>query len=235
MKIKRIKNVNFGEKSPKICIPIVENNIESILDQAIIINKTKADCIEWRCDYFEGNESILNVLQHINRLINKPLIFTFRTQEEGGQKKISQFDYEKMLVEVSCSNLVDIIDVEYQKSNDEFLQQLNSKVSILLSYHNFKNTPDGLEKYFEEMDQKKCDFVKIAVMPQNDSDVEKLVKATQWASNHCRANIISMSMGELGKRSRLSNNTCITFASLSKTSAPGQMPLNEVVEYLQEK
>lgn len=106
---------------------------------------------------------------------------------------------------------------------------------VLLSYHNFKETPTSLQTLFTQMNQKNVDFLKIAVMPQNEKDVDDLLCAAKWAKQNSKACIVAIAMGELGKRSRISKDTCLTFASVDQNSAPGQIPLDEMVAIFEEK
>lgn len=205
------------------------------MNQAKKLNQTKSDGIEWRCDYFEQSSDISVVLDTLKKLrkvcLNQFIIFTFRTIEEGGQKEISQKVYESLLLAVDQLQMADMIDVEYRRSSPSLLKQLQTPT--ILSYHNFKETSCELTQLFKDMDQCKTDFIKIAVMPQKDEDVERLMNATKWANEHCDSLIISMAMGEIGKKSRLSSDSCLTFASLDQASAPGQLSLDEMIEYFE--
>lgn len=93
MEVINIKNIIFGEGNPKICVPLVEKTQDKIINQVKKIKQTSADCLEWRCDFFEECENpfaVQQVLMQLRQIWEKPLIFTFRTLEEGGQKEINQ-------------------------------------------------------------------------------------------------------------------------------------------------
>lgn len=236
MKTTSICNNQFIEGTPKICIPIVETTEETILQQAQKIKQTPADCIEWRCDFYQQcheKDAVLETMKKLREICQKtPLIFTFRTIEEGGERAIDQSEYETLLLQVSQSQYADFIDVEYQRSSNYFLQQIKQCTGVIVSYHNFHETPSKkvILELLSDMNEMPNDFVKIALMPDNEEDVEKLLEVTKLVKNEM--NIIAISMGELGKRSRLSKGTCMTFASLDQASAPGQIPLDELIQKL---
>ena len=58
-------------------------------NQAKAAKDSEADIIELRIDYFireNGKEKVLDVIGKIRKITqNIPLIFTFRTKEEGGE------------------------------------------------------------------------------------------------------------------------------------------------------
>ena len=84
-----------------------------------------------------------------------------------------------------------------------------------------------------------ADIAKIAVMPQNETDVKRLLDVTWEASHSLRCSIITMSMGKPGCISRLSGQffgSAVTFGAVGEGSAPGQVQaadLKKVLEILQ--
>jgi 3-dehydroquinate dehydratase-1 len=88
-------------------------------------------------------------------------------------------------------------------------------------------------------DQLGADVAKVAVMPRNLDDVLTLLTATHEASKKLRIPLVSMSMGPLGSLTRLFGwafGSALTFAVGASSSAPGQVPvedLNTVLAILQ--
>ena len=71
-----------------------------------------------------------------------------------------------------------------------------------------------------------CDIAKIAVMPQNRADVLTLLQVTEQMSRELDCPVISMSMAKDGVISRLCGEvfgSCLTFGTVGKASAPGQI------------
>jgi len=71
----------------------------------------------------------------------------------------------------------------------------------------------------------------MAVMPQSADDVLTLLTATNEARKTLSQPVITMSMGDLGKVSRLAGEvfgSCLSFATVGAASAPGQIALDHL-------
>src|SRR3954453_4671584 len=88
-----IKNVNIGEGTPKIIVPLVGTTEEQILQEAETIKSLKPDIIEWRVDFYEHVENLEAVSQLASKLRNSLsdalLLLSFRSFKEGGSKEIA--------------------------------------------------------------------------------------------------------------------------------------------------
>ena len=233
----KIRNVVIGEGMPKICVPIVGKTKEDILKAAAVIKDTNHHIVEWRVDWFEDAfdfDKVAEVLNELRVLLeDTPLLFTFRTANEGGERAIDRSHYLKLNLDVISLNLIDIIDVELF-SGDDIVSKIVTKahannVAVIASNHDFNKTPDKdeiLERLIK-MQKLGADIPKIAVMPTCKKDVITLLAATEeMATNHNDTPIITMSMGSMGLISRLCGEafgSALTFGAIGKTSAPGQM------------
>ncbi|KZU91305.1 3-dehydroquinate dehydratase I [Lactiplantibacillus plantarum] len=68
-------------------------------------------------------------------------------------------------------------------------------------------------------------------MPQSVEDVLTLLTATNIARQTLPQPVITMSMGDLGKVSRLAGEvfgSCLSFATVGAASAPGQIALENL-------
>ena len=261
-----VRGVRIGEGLPKICVSLTEKSKDAILKQAEVILQSPVDIVEWRVDCFDSAcydsacydsaccnsvcfEEIIAILNPLReRLKDVPLIFTFRSLEEGGQKSLDSLKYTQLLKKVMKSKTVDIIDVEVFKSglgDDTLLGELlsfakNHKVLVLASYHDFTTTPpeEELIARLEHMRSLDVGLLKIAVMPENEQDVQTLLSVGEKYNARARhLPLVAISMGELGKRSRLINQNftpSFTFGSLGKGSAPGQIHVDELHKLLRQ-
>ncbi len=243
-----VRNVEIGAGMPKICVPIVGETREDILAEARAIRELPADLVEWRVDFLNNvsSLSLLTVLTFLSELRNElgdlPLLFTFRTKREGGEKSISPQAYEELYKSILSSGLIDLIDVELFLGRD-IVSRLVAKahehgVPVIVSNHDFKRTPpkeDILDR-LEEMQELGADIAKIAVMPESTEDVEVLMDATATFTKYASVPAIAMSMGELGLASRTTGErfgSAVTFGTAGKASAPGQLPATELKEILE--
>ncbi len=237
-----VRGIRIGEGIPKICVPIVGVTKKEILATAKSFQNMNIDVVEWRVDWFEGAFDFLNmedVLKNLRVILgNTPLLFTFRTSKEGGEKAISPEAYVELNRKVAATGLVDLIDVE-AFTGDEYVTGLISAVheagvAVVASNHDFEKTPDKDEiiSRLRKMQDLGADIPKIAVMPQNKKDVLTLLSATEeMVSKYADRPIITMSMSGTGVLSRLCGEvfgSSLTFGAVGKASAPGQMNADEL-------
>ncbi len=239
-----VRNVCIGEGAPKICVPIIGVSAEEIHDAAMRVSESPADLVEWRADWFDSVfniEAVRNVLAELRCILgDMPILFTFRSKAEGGEKETAYEKYKNLLLAVAQTGLVDMIDVEMfsgDKTDDLVTELHQYDVIVVGSNHDFISTPEKEEiiKRLQKMQEKGADIPKIAVMPQSKEDVMTLLAATYEMANMSAGPIITMSMSELGVFSRMSGEffgSAITFASVGQTSAPGQMEAKELKKIL---
>ena len=231
-----VRGVKIGEGVPKIIVPIVGVTKEEILAAAASFKEVRLDLVEWRVDWFEGVfdfAKVEDVLKDLRAALgNTPILFTFRTSKEGGEKPIEAADYAKLNISAAKTGLVDLIDVELF-TGDEFVRDIltcahDCNVPAVASSHDFERTPgkDEILARLKKMDLLGADILKIAVMPQSRADVITLLDATQEADAMIAKPIVTMSMGSQGLISRLCGEafgSSLTFGSVGAASAPGQM------------
>lgn len=242
----KVKNVTLGEGKPKICVPIVGVTKEDILNQAKALQNVEVDVVEWRVDWFEGVfefEKVKDVLVDLRKELKElPLLFTFRTSKEGGEKSIENEEYVNLNKSVAATGLVDLVDVEVF-TGDEYVKEViksahESNVKVIASNHDFDKTPskDEIVSRLIKMQDLGADIPKIAVMPTCKLDVLELLEATVIMSEqHANRPIITMSMAGKGIISRLCGEafgSCLTFGSVAKASAPGQINVEELNKVL---
>lgn len=243
----KVRNVEIGTGIPKICVPIVGVTREDILSAAETIKSTKADVVEWRVDWyedifdFEKTEDTMRALREV--LGETPILFTFRTSKEGGEKAIETETYVKLNQKAAMSGLIDLVDIEAFTGDDAVKAVVETahanQVKVVASNHDFHATPDKEEivSRLRKMQELGADIPKIAVMPQNKKDVLTLLAATEeMATEYADRPIITMSMSGTGVISRLCGEvfgSALTFGAVGKASAPGQMGAEELATVLE--
>nr|WP_281280555.1 type I 3-dehydroquinate dehydratase [Salibacterium salarium] len=177
-----------------------------------------------------------------NKLGNIPILFTIRSEKEGGQRiGMDESAKVELMTKVCESGHIDLIDYETGNNEQDIkkiqkaAQQYN--VKLVLSFHHFTKTPSEEEmmKKLQQAAAYEADVGKIAVMPETMSDVLAVLQVTQTASEELEIPIITMSMGADGGLTRLIGwkfGSAMTFAVGDKSSAPGQIPI-EVVRQLE--
>ena len=242
-----VRNLTIGEGKPKICVLVMGKNKAEVVEEAKKAVDSKADLIEWRADMLregEFDEDYHNeILSEVRKVIGDlPIIYTFRTLPEGG-KEIDNEKYQDLILSVANAGITDMIDVEifsFKFKARDIIDEIHSftDVKVIGSYHDFSGTPDTAELVYRlsVIDNCNADILKIATMPHKKKDVMRIMTAT--VLSYTRPNpkpIISIAMGNMGRITRLLGEftgSSITFASIGKSSAPGQMEITEVREIL---
>ena len=233
----KVKNIEIGTGMPKIIVPIVGVTKEEILTTARSFHTIPLDVVEWRADWFEGVfdfTQVEDVLKELRNILGEtPLLMTFRTSAEGGEKSISVDAYKELNIHASQTGDVEIFIGDDTVS--EIIAGAHAAgVKVIASNHDFYKTPskeDILQRLCKMQDMG-ADIPKIAVMPQSKKDVLTLLSATEEMTRcHATSPIITMSMADTGVLSRLCGEvfgSSMTFAAVGKISAPGQMNVDDV-------
>ena len=116
MKPVEVRGVRIGEGIPKICVPIVGETRKNIIEEARRIAGMAADIVEWRADWYEDVYDLGKVTETLSALREAlgdlPLLFTFRTAREGGEREISSEYYQTLNIKAAESGNTDLVDVE---------------------------------------------------------------------------------------------------------------------------
>ena len=201
------------------------------LEEAQALDATRyldADIIEWRADYLP-KEAILQVAPAIfEKFAGRELVFTLRTRSEGGEIDLSPEEYIHLIKEVAQLSQPDYIDFEYYSYKDVFEEMLDFP-NLVLSYHNFQETPENMMEILSELTSLNPKLVKVAVMAHTEQDVLDLMNYTRgFKTLNPEQEYVTISMGKVGKVSRITadvTGSSWSFASLDEASAPGQISL----------
>lgn len=233
----------LGGETPLLGTPLVARTRERLLAEAARVLAQRPDIIEWRVDHFDAvadTAMVLDTARALRALAGKlPIIFTCRSAREGGETiAIGEAQVVELYEAIAASKLVDLVDFEMY-NDPAHVQRVRQaakahKVRLILSYHNFSYTPglDFLVQQFLEAERLGADVAMVSVMPRDRADVLTLLAATEQADAKTHIPLISMSMGPLGSVSRMIGGlfgSGLTFGVGETASAPGQIPLGDLV------
>jgi 3-dehydroquinate dehydratase-1 len=227
----------LGGPAPLVCVPLVGKSREAILAETRNLSNIAPDIIELRTDAWdciENSSDAASLLAEVRGMTDMPIILTCRGHWEGGVKEVSERAKDALYGEAIDKKLVEFVDKEL-KYGETILTDLKARanakgVSVILSYHDFRETPSREFIYSQLAQQIRCgaDVAKIALTPQKEEDVLTLLGATLAVRRDFPDTpLIAMSMGELGMHSRVVGGlygSDLTFAVGSAASAPGQIP-----------
>ena len=237
-----IRGVVIGGEKPCICLPLVSPELDGLLSEATELVQCSPDILEWRVDSFTAygdQELCLQALTQLRSVMGDiPLIFTCRSEREGGLQTLPQQERQSLVVSAMATGLIDMVDVELD-NDDLFLDIIikeakRAGVTLIFSHHNFTETPPELTicDVLYRAQERGADIAKIAVMPNCYTDVLTLLSATNMSRiGKIHVPMITISMGQEGGVSRLAGGlfgSDITFAAGKESSAPGQHSIDEL-------
>lgn len=227
---------------PLVIVP-VQGDHAQCLAQATALRGSGADLLEWRLDtdpaWMDDAAAWPTRAAAYRAAAGLPVLATIRTTREGGMAEVGDADYVTALLGLTeCCEAVDFEGSRGEENALQVRERANrTGCAVVASSHNFQAVPSE-----EELDRilallhRLGDVVKIAVMPHQQADVSRLgASARRYASRADAKPAIVIAMGELGRQGRIdpaSLHSCATFACADKPSAPGQVPVGQVVAAL---
>jgi 3-dehydroquinate dehydratase-1 len=242
-----------GPGRPKVIVPITATTFDELTIQLDRVAHSRADIVEWRADYFKllhnQSDTRTAALRIRAAIAPRPLLFTVRTEEEGGCAKLDAGDLTAIYRPILATDVVDAVDIEYLNPEASQLAADAKAVGIpVIGSHHIWLDPDGKPsevmsnpdpgelymahlRYIEEFN---ADIVKLGVMPRDFRDVAALMSITTAFTAIYETPVISMAMGKLGRVSRIFSGDFGSAATFSKiadgeASAPGQLSLDKLL------
>lgn len=205
----------------QICVSLTDETTEGVLARMEALAPV-ADLFEIRGDLILDLD-LLTIL----RARVKPLVFTCRSAEEGGQWRDTETRRRMNLLE-AVKRGFDYVDVEFRS---DFLDVMIEKSGngLIVSYHDVAGMPEDLDGLYFRMCNKGADIVKIAVTPRSIADVGRLLEFADQTSRGGGKPMIAIAMGPMGIVSRVvagRYGAPFTFAAadVGSEAAPGQLP-----------
>ncbi len=211
----------------KTCASVAEKTPKR-LKQTLTKALKKSDYAEIRFDFLNPN-IVPDVLQLIRKDLRK-CVCTLRPVSEGGKfagSEKNRISIIKLIAEYNPFLLdIELNTLTKNKNLRRYLK--NTGTGILVSWHNFKQTPSisVLKKKLAQM-KKISNNIKIVTMAKSINDATQVLSL--YKNNDTK--LIAFSMGNYGRVSRI---LCLflgspyTYVSLGKPVAPGQFSVDEV-------
>lgn len=242
----KVRNYEIGAGRPGTIVPIVGKTSEEIIEKGRSLADMDINMVEWRADFFDEvfkMDKLLYTLAELRSALKEiPLLFTFRTKREGGEKDIDMETYTAMNKAVADSGNADLIDVEIFSGDDVVRENIDgihaAGVLVVGSNHDFYATPSRADIIYRlrKMQDMGADILKMAVMPTCKEDVLTLLAATnEMHEKYADRPIITMSMSATGVISRMAGEvfgSAMTFGAVGQVSAPGQISVGDLSDVL---
>ena len=221
--------------SPKYLVGLVDPETLAVAESEELhptrIDYESCEILEIRYDFFDESEW-QTLAARVRKIIpNVILLGTIRLRRDGGTfsnaRAVERPALWKKILE--APDVPEWLDLERDCLHDyDELRELATPrgVKILVSEHNFTRIPSDLElkNYLNDVKRVKADGIKIAAMSNSDDDCTRLYKFAKKAKGFKL--VAAFGMGETGKLSRvwsLKEGANLTYGSIGKAAAPGQI------------
>jgi len=216
--------------------------VEAAEQQARAIAAFDADLVEWRADGLAvplPSATLAIIADDLREIVApKPLMFTWRTSNEGGQAAPGADDaYADITAAVIRAKTADLVDVEVRHEAATGLLAIAKEcgVPVIGSWHDIQTTPDAdtIVAALQQAEAMGADVAKVAVTPQDATDVATVLTATARAAATVTIPLLTVAMGDIGQVSRVFGHVFgsqATFATAGQASAPGQPDISALRE-----
>ena len=141
----RVRNMVLGDGIPKICVPVIAHTYEELVRTLDAVKKTSFDLVEFRADFYFQEEA--PALEAVRKAVSeKPVLYTIRTKEEGGEIEISDQDYRKR--NLQAARFADLVDLQQIQT----IQQLISRTRFVYRLINLPEVSDTLRDKLSAVD-----------------------------------------------------------------------------------
>lgn len=221
-------------KKAKYCLPIIKVNKKEVLKSLSI--KGFDYCEVW-LDYIKDLDKEFVV--KIAKKFKGRLIFVFRRQNLEPIKLTLK---ERLNLISLLSKYFAFLDLDFLTQHEEleFLRKSSTNLKLILSYHNYKETPklDYFANLVAKMKRYNPDIYKFATFCQTETDVLILLELILKLKEQKLKYIVS-GMGEIGKITRIigsiwGNEINFTPRNLKEKSAKGQLTKKSLQLILEE-
>ncbi|MCJ1396635.1 3-dehydroquinate dehydratase (3-dehydroquinase) [Xylographa bjoerkii] len=226
-----------------LTVPDVNSAIQ-FLEEVVV----GSDAVELRVDLLKDPDSkddfpsvpfVYQQLALLQRSTDLPVVFTIRTQGQGGKFPDDAGDHAMSLCKLALRMGVEFLDIEVQYPEAFILAITGAKgnTRLIASHHDPKGTlswSNGSWVPFYNQALRCGDIVKLVGVAKVPEDNAKLMEFKAWAQSAHNTPIIAINMGIVGQLSRIQNSfmTPVSHPALPFKAAPGQLSATEIRQAL---
>lgn len=174
-----------------ICVSIGRGRHRHVIAEHRHLVEQGARLVELRLDYINGEVNI-------KRLVTGrpcPVVITCRRPADGG-KYVGSEEQRQLLLRTAISEGVEYVDLEQDIAA---MIPRFGKTKRIVSYHDFRKTPDNLEELHGRLCELDPDVIKFAVMGNHPHDNLRVLKL----SRQSKVPTMAVCMGDIGIPTRI--------------------------------
>ncbi|MFO0867660.1 MAG: shikimate dehydrogenase [Pirellulales bacterium] len=204
-----------------ICVSIGRGRHRQMVAEYKHLSEQGVGMVEMRVDW---------ILRPVNlkRLLGEracPIVFTCRREADGGKWTKPESERQILLRSAIVAG-VDYVDLEEDVAS---AIPRYGKTKRIISYHNFRETPENLKEIHQRLAALDADVVKLATMAHSQYDNLRMMRLVKEAT----IPTVGLCMGEVGMPSRvlcLRFGSPFTFATFhaDRALAPGQLAFKDM-------
>jgi len=204
-----------------ICVSIGRGRHKQMIAEHRHLVEQGAELVELRLDYIRTPVNLKRLLDGRRC----PIVATVRREEDGGMWQGSE-EARLILLRSAIADGVDYIDLEEDVAAG--IPRFG-KTKRIISYHNFRETPEDLEGLHQRLVALDPDIVKIATMAHSTHDNVRMLRLVKES----KIPTVGLCMGDIGTPSRLLTGKFgapFTYATFhqERTLAPGQLSYRQM-------
>lgn len=205
-----------------ICVSIGRGRHRHMIAEHRHLVSQGAKLVELRLDYINGKINLKRLMAERPG----PMIMTIRRDVDGGKWRGTEQE-RHMLLRAAIVDGVDYIDLEEDAAK---AIPRYGKTKRIVSYHDFRQTPDDLAAVHARLAALDPDIVKIATMANSPHDNLRMMQLLKTV----KVPTVGMCMGELGMPTRIlcgRFGSPFSYASFhhERLLAPGQLSYEQMV------
>jgi pentafunctional AROM polypeptide len=203
-----------------------------------------SDAVELRVDLLRDPASnsdipsvdyVVEQLSFLRSRVTLPIIFTIRTQSQGGRFPDNAHDAALELYRLAFRSGCEFVDLEIAFPEDMLraVTEMKGFSKIIASHHDPKGELSWANMSWIKFYNKALeygDIIKLVGLARNIDDNTALRKFKNWAAEAHDVPLIAINMGDQGQLSRILNGfmTPVSHPSLPFKAAPGQLSATEI-------
>lgn len=207
-----------------LCVSIGRGRHRHLIAEYAHLAQQGIQLVELRLDY-------INSAVNLKRILAEkpcPVVITVRRAADGGKWRGTE-EQRQMLLRTAIANGVDYIDLE-----DDIAGTIPrfGKTKRIISFHDFRRTPDDLQEIWDRLAGLNADVVKITTMANKPHDN---LRVLEFLAKPHPIPTVMMCMGDIGTPTRILTqrfNPPFTYATFhhERTLAPGQLSYRHMID-----